>query len=173
MGHAQYDTDGFDQAAASRPRERVAVKGCIFKDGRLLFLFKPDAARRLSIAPDLEEDLPGGCVEAGESWQEALVREVREETGLEIEVGEPFDAWTLRAPGRRILGVDFVCRWRSGDVRLSHEHESFAWLTLEEVEAKGWEAEPFTGRPSNWLRHEGVRTVPDKPNSRFQKYRKA
>ena len=58
------------------------------------------------------------------------------------EVGEPFDAWTLRAPGRRILGVDFVCRWRSGDVRLSHEHESFAWLTLEEVEAKGWEAEP-------------------------------
>ena len=78
MGHAQYDTDGFDQAAASRPRERVAVKGCIFKDGRMLFLFKPDAARRLSIAPDLEEDLPGGCVEAGESWQEALVREVRE-----------------------------------------------------------------------------------------------
>ena len=141
MGHAQYDTDGFDQAAASKPRERVAVKGCIFKDGRMLFLFKPDAARRLSIAPDLEEDLPGGCVEAGESWQEALVREVREETGLEIEVGEPFDAWTLRAPGRRILGVDFVCRWRSGDVRLSHEHESFAWLTLEEVESRGWEAE--------------------------------
>ena len=70
------------------------------------------------------------------------MREVREETGLEIEVGEPFDAWTLRAPGRRILGVDFVCRWCSGDVRLSHEHESFAWLTLEEVEAKGWEAEP-------------------------------
>ncbi len=63
-------------------------------------------------------------------------------TGLEIEVGEPFDAWTLRAPGRRILGVDFVCRWRSGDVRLSHEHESFAWLTLEEVESRGWEAEP-------------------------------
>ena len=73
---------------------------------------------------------------------QGVVREVREETGLEIEVGEPFNAWTMRAPGRRILGVDFVCRWRSGDVRLSHEHESFAWLTLEEVESRGWEAEP-------------------------------
>ena len=142
VAHLQHETDGSQEAAASRPGERVAVKGCVFKDGRMLFLFKPDAARRLSIAPDLEEDLPGGCVEAGESWQEALVREVREETGLEIEVGEPFNAWTMRAPGRRILGVDFVCRWRSGDVRLSHEHESFAWLTLEEVESRGWEAEP-------------------------------
>ena len=59
VAHLQHETDGSDGAAASKPRERVAVKGCVFKDGRMLFLFKPDAARRLSIAPDLEEDLPG------------------------------------------------------------------------------------------------------------------
>lgn len=65
VAHLQHETDGPDGAAASKPRERVAVKGCVFKDGRMLFLFKPDAARRLSIAPDLEEDLPGGMRGSG------------------------------------------------------------------------------------------------------------
>ena len=109
------------------------------KDGAYLML------HRVKKKNDVNHDKwvgVGGKFEPGEDAPACALREVREETGLEIEVGEPFDAWTLRAPGRRILGVDFVCRWRSGDVRLSHEHESFAWLTLEEVEAKGWEAEP-------------------------------
>lgn len=141
MAHLQHETDGPDGAAASKPRERVAVKGCVFKDGRMLFLFKPDAARRLSIAPDLEEDLPGGCVEAGESWQEALGARGARGDRAGNRGRRALQCLDDARPGRRILGVDFVCRWRSGDVRLSHEHESFAWLTLEEVESRGWEAE--------------------------------
>ena len=39
VAHLQHETDGPDGAAASKPRERVAVKGCVFKDGRMLFLF--------------------------------------------------------------------------------------------------------------------------------------
>ena len=108
------------------------------KDGAYLML------HRVKKKNDVNHDKwvgVGGKVEPGEDAPACALREVREETGLEIEVGEPFNAWTMRAPGRRILGVDFVCRWRSGDVRLSHEHESFAWLTLEEVESRGWEAE--------------------------------
>ena len=109
------------------------------KDGAYLML------HRVKKKNDVNHDKwvgVGGKFEPGEDAPACALREVREETGLEIEVGEPFNAWTMRAPGRRILGVDFVCRWRSGDVRLSHEHESFAWLTLEEVESRGWEAEP-------------------------------
>lgn len=92
----------------------------------MLFLFKPDAARRLSIAPRSRGGSSGGMCGSGESAAEARgCARCARRPGLEIEVGEPFNAWTMRAPGRRILGVDFVCRWRSGDVRLSHEHESF------------------------------------------------
>ena len=124
MGHAQYDTDGFDQAAASRPRERVAVKGCIFKDGRMLFLFKPDAARRLSIAPDLEEDLPGGCVEAGESWQEALVREVREE-------GDNFGRGTI-PEGERYVNLEYVSANPTGPFHVGHGR----WASLGDAMAR-------------------------------------
>ena len=70
-------------------------------------------------------------MEAGESWQRALVREVREEHPAGDRGRRALRNLDVRAPGRRISGVDFVCRWRSGDERLSHEHESFAWLTLK------------------------------------------
>lgn len=128
-----------EDGSAKHARRRLAAKACIFRDGRMLVLRKCEADRKRGTMAHREDDLPGGCVEDGETLVEALVREVMEETELTIEVGRPFNTWGLIRPTRQILGVDFIAHWKSGEVVLSHEHEAFEWLTLEEIKSRGWD----------------------------------
>jgi ADP-ribose pyrophosphatase YjhB (NUDIX family) len=76
--------------------------------------------------------LPGGLLNRGEDAASAVVREVREETGLEIEVGFPFA--TLVEPRSRRIDILFhVAVSRSVDVMVSGEAVSGDWLTVAEA----------------------------------------
>ncbi|MEU9979755.1 (deoxy)nucleoside triphosphate pyrophosphohydrolase [Streptomyces sp. NPDC050856] len=111
--------------------DRVVVAGALFDRGRLL------AARR-SAPPELAGrwELPGGKLEPGESAPGALVRELREELGIETEPGERVPGeWPL-APGY-VLQV-WTARLVSGEPRPLQDHDELRWLHRHELDTVDW-----------------------------------
>lgn len=112
-----------------------ATKAIIDFQGKILIL------REASTNPDGTNtgkyDLPGGRLEPGEHPNEALKREVFEETGLEITIGKPMalGEWRPMVRGKQwqIVAVYMACTTNSPDVTLSHEHDEYKWVAKEEL----------------------------------------
>lgn len=91
-------------------------------------LFGPDD-RVLLLADDGAWEFPGGRVSTGEGAREALVRELREETGLAPTVGPPvYTTAYERASGTPTFAAVYVCETADTDLSLSEEHDEFAWV---------------------------------------------
>lgn len=101
----------------------VSVAGLVRNDrGEILLLLSPDRGW----------EYPGGMVEPGETLQEALKREIFEETGVTAEITA--FAGVSKNLGRDIVNVDFLCRYVGGDLRTSEESLEVRWVTPEEAE---------------------------------------
>ena len=82
-------------------------------------------------------EFPGGKIEAGETPQEALVREIREELDAEIQVGEKIDCVEYDYPDFHLSMECFWARICSGELTLK-EHEAARWLSREELDSVDW-----------------------------------
>lgn len=82
-------------------------------------------------------DFPGGKLEVGEDFDAGLLREVAEETGLTISLARVAGAAESELPDRRVAYLILEGRLQDGQVRLSSEHDDYAWVTLEELPGTG------------------------------------
>lgn len=82
-------------------------------------------------------EFPGGKMEPGETPQQALMREIREELDTEIEVGSLVETVEYDYPNFHLTMHCFLCTIRSGELVLK-EHEAAKWLTGEELDSVDW-----------------------------------
>lgn len=71
-------------------------------------------------------EFPGGKIEDGETPQDALIREIKEELDTEVEVGELLDTVEYDYPKFHLSMDCFICEIKSGDLTLK-EHEAAKW----------------------------------------------
>jgi mutator protein MutT len=94
---------------SSRSIVEVAV-ALVWREGRLLIARRPEGVHLAGLW-----EFPGGKVEPEETPAECVVREMREEMGIEVEVGECHDVLEFVYPERQVRIYPFECRLISGE----------------------------------------------------------
>jgi 8-oxo-dGTP diphosphatase len=131
------------------PQARLVVKvpcAVIEHEGKILA-----AQRGPNTSLALKWEFPGGKLEANETEEEGLIREIREELEVEISIGDRLPL-SIRDDGwREIQLVPFVCQLLTFDIHLT-EHAQMCWLVPEELALLDW-AEADLGVIASYLNY--------------------
>ena len=110
------------------PKFPISAKGIIHVNGKIA-LVKNERN---------EWELPGGKMEAHETLEQCVVREIKEELSLDATIDRLFDAWMYKVAGKvNVLCVIYLCKPITVDqqnIKLSFEHEEYGLFTPEEIQ---------------------------------------
>jgi molecular chaperone GrpE len=131
----------------------IGARAVLVREGKILILKRASG----NIRSADKYDLPGGGVERGEGMEDALNREIQEETGLKVEIGSLLSIsdsekdYVLDEENESNIKVFrkliiYLAFYKSGELKLSDEHQSFEWLGIDEAIEKFDEKDPFYAR---------------------------
>lgn len=113
------------------------VCGLVWRDDHLLISRR---AAKTHLAGFWE--FPGGKLESGESAEQALMRELREEVGVEVGVEDLFHETDFTYPERQVKLRFYTCRWQAGEPRALVGVAEVRWVRRDQLD-------DFTFPPAN------------------------
>lgn len=110
-------------------RFHITVKGICVYNGKTLIMKR--------VRPSTDGlgywELPGGGLEYGETPHEALIRELKEETNLDIRILKPVYTFTAIRPQYQTVGVGFLSIPTNDHVVISDEHTDFKFVSPDDL----------------------------------------
>ena len=115
----------------TKPKLFVACKAFIINENEEILIIKESS--KYKDGANIEKfDVVGGRVEPGQHFQESLIREIKEETGLDVRIGKPFyvGEWRPIVKGEQwqIVGTFFECQTKTKEVKLGGDHSEHLWI---------------------------------------------
>lgn len=110
-------------------RFHITVKGIVVYDHKVLILKR--------VRPSSDGlgywELPGGGLNYGETPNQALIRELKEETGLSIDVIKPAYTFTKIRIGYQTVGIGYLAMTENDEITLSDEHTDYLWCDIKDL----------------------------------------
>ena len=123
------------QPASAPTKNRVEVSAAlIFRAGRLLITQRHARSHLGGLW-----EFPGGKIEAGETAEECLIRELREELGVSVFIGSALSPATHSYQDFTVTLYPFICSLTGGTVTM-HEHHALKWVEPQQMPELDWAA---------------------------------
>ena len=114
-------------------KKRLNVVCAIFYQNGKILAFRRKTGEKMAG----KWEFPGGKIRQGETPDQSIIREIREELDLEILPEKSFPPIEHEYPEFLIKLFPYLCRWEKGELRL-HVHDECRWLDKTELESLDW-----------------------------------